>query len=457
MKPTLAAVLLGFCLTAGASVADELPGRTGASAGAAPPQSPAPAGAPAVSRVAALQPPVSSPESPFAPSTPPLAPAPQGAPAAPMMIADGPASWSGFACQPRGGPLARAWVSGEYLLWWIKGAGAPPLVTANPAGTPRDLAGVLPGATVLYPGNSLDSNVRSGARFTGGFWFDDNQTLGVEGSFFFLGQQGTTFQTGVSTGDPVLGRPVFNPVLGREDAELVAYPGVLNGGVTVSSFTRLLGADGNLLYNVLCGPAFRLDLLGGYRYLRLEEGLGVTENLSVPAGSFAGSRIVVQDQFNTQNNFHGGQLGAKASYWRGRLGVDLFGKVALGVTQSTVNINGQTTFLVGTSAITQPGGLLALPTNMGRYHHNAFAVAPEATLRLGYRVTDYVQAFVGYTFLYVSDVARPGDQIDRVVNQSQIPQLTGPRPLSGPARPLPMFQSTDFWTQGINFGLEFRF
>jgi hypothetical protein len=54
-------------------------------------------------------------------------------------------------------------------------------------------------------------------------------------------------------------------------------------------------------------------------------------------------------------------------------------------------------------------------------------------------------------------VARPGDQIDRTVNPSQVPDVGGPRPLSGPARPLPTFQTADFWTQGINFGLEFRF
>jgi hypothetical protein len=348
-------------------------------------------------------------------------------------------------------------VSGEYLLWWIKGPAAPPLVTANPAGTPRDQAGVLPGAAVLWGGSGLDSRERSGGRFQGGVWLNDSRTLGLEGSFFFLGQEGTTFRTGVSTGDPVLGRPVFNVVTGKEDAELVAFPGVLNGGVTVSSSTRLLGAEGNLLGNLVCGGTYRVDFLGGYRYLRLEESLGVTEDLSVPAGGFAGSRIVVQDQFGTQNNFHGGQLGVRASFWRGRLRAELLGKVALGVTEATVNINGQTTFIAGGAATTQPGGLLALPTNIGRYHHDAFAVAPEATLRLGYRVTERVQAFVGYTFLYVSDVARPGDQIDRGVNRSQVPDVTGPRPLVGPARPLPILQETDFWTQGINVGLEFRF
>jgi hypothetical protein len=401
MKPVQAAVILLFGLAAGAGTAGEIPDRpVNSDSDLVGTRAPGAAGGSAVTRVAVLQTPSGSPDSPFVPGAPPAPPA-----ATPIMPEASPMFQEGFAglrstaCQPRGGPPARAWVSAEYLLWWIKGPGAPPLVTASPAGTPRDLAGVLPGAAVVYPGNSIDSNIRSGGRFTGGLWFDPSQMLGVEGSFFFLGQRGTTFQTGESNGDPILSRPIFNPVLGRGDAELVAFRGVLNGGVTTTTFARLLGADGNALFNVLCGPSFRLDLLGGYRYLRLEEGLGVTENLSVPAGLFAGNRFVVQDQFSTRNNFNGGQLGAKASFWRGRLGVDVFGKVAQGTTSSTVTINGQTAFLTGTSAVTQPGGLLALPTNIGTFHHDSFAVVPEVTVRLGYRVTERVQAFVGYTFL----------------------------------------------------------
>ena len=68
-------------------------------------------------------------------------------------------------------------------------------------------------------------------------------------------------------------------------------------------------------------------------------------------------------------------------------------------------------------------------------------------------MTDGIRAYVGYTFLYLSNVSRAGSQIDPVVNSSQIP----PGTLMGAARPAFIRQDTDFWAKGINFGLEIRF
>jgi hypothetical protein len=79
-------------------------------------------------------------------------------------------------------------------------------------------------------------------------------------------------------------------------------------------------------------------------------------------------------------------------------------------------------------------------------------VAPEAGLDLGYQLTPNLRVQVGYTFLYLSSVARAGDQIDRGIDSVQ---LTGvPSPFGRPAfRP----NRTDFWAQGINVGASFRF
>jgi hypothetical protein len=54
-------------------------------------------------------------------------------------------------------------------------------------------------------------------------------------------------------------------------------------------------------------------------------------------------------------------------------------------------------------------------------------------------------------------VVRPGDQIDRVVNPTQLPLSAAASQLIGPARPVPVLRDTDFWAQGINFGVEFRY
>ena len=80
-------------------------------------------------------------------------------------------------------------------------------------------------------------------------------------------------------------------------------------------------------------------------------------------------------------------------------------------------------------------------------------------LRLGVNIGDNVRVYVGYEILWLNNVARPGDQIDRNINTTQV----GPGPggivptLTGPALPVALFRTTDFWAQGLNFGVEVRY
>ena len=83
-------------------------------------------------------------------------------------------------------------------------------------------------------------------------------------------------------------------------------------------------------------------------------------------------------------------------------------------------------------------------------------VIPSLEVKLSYFFTPRWRLFVGYDFLYWSQVVRPGNQLDRNVNLTQSP-VFGTGVLSGPASPVPLFNRTDFWAQGINLGLEFRF
>jgi hypothetical protein len=360
-------------------------------------------------------------------------------------------------CTDQGGTF---WFSGEYLLWWIKSAQLPPLVTTSPAGTPRAAAGVLgvPGTTTLFGGDSLDLEERSGGRFTLGYWLDDEQCLGLEGSFFFLGERSIGFMD-ASGGNPILARPFTDAVTGAQASELVAFPGVVSGGIAVRDTSRLYGADLNLRAALCRGCNWRLDVLGGFRYFNLEENIAIMENLTIaPTAPLAGSGIMLTDSFTTHNNFYGGQLGLDLEWRRGRWSLHLMDKIALGDMHEVVNINGGTTFVpVGGPAITQTGGFYALPSNIGRREQDRFAVLDEAGVKLGYQVTDHMTAFVGYSFLYASSVVRPEKQIDTTVNTSQLPSVMGPGTLVGPARPIFTFRPTDFWAQGVNFGLEFRY
>jgi hypothetical protein len=353
-------------------------------------------------------------------------------------------------------PAGRFWVSGEYLLWWIRDTNLPPLVTAGPPAS----GGILgkPGTVTLF-GGSTDNEERSGGRFRAGYWLDERQTLGIDGSYFFLGSRSVDFTAG-NAGGVVISRPFFNVTPGAEDAELVSVPGRVAGTVAVNLSSRLQGAELNGICNLCCGCRGRVDLLAGFRYLELREGLGIGEDLSVnPAVPLlGGTAFGVHDQFSTRNSFYGGQIGTKAEIWSGKLFANVRGMVALGGTDQVVDVSGSTLIASpGLAPTVGVGGLLALPTNSGHFTRDQLTFVPEVGINVGYQVTEQLRAFVGYSFLYWSSVDRPGDQIDRAVNPSQLPSAGGTPMLVGAARPAPVLRDTDFWAQGINFGLEFRY
>jgi hypothetical protein len=363
------------------------------------------------------------------------------------------------------GPHGCVWFRGEYLLWWTKNGPVPPLVTTSPAGTPSGSAGVLglPTTTVLVGNSNLDFDERSGARFTAGFWFDDCQKHGFEASYFFLGRRDDNF-TLTSGGVPILTRPFVNALTGTEVSEITAFPGLASGNLQVLTSSRLQGAEANYLCNLCCNcccdRGYRVDLLAGFRYLELDESIAIAESVRVSPSSpvLPGDEVHVFDKFSTHNDFYGGQLGIRGEWWWDRFFVNACAKVAIGDTHEVVVREGSTTIITpagGTEVF--PSGLLVLATNRGRVSRDEFGVVPEATLNVGYQLTPNLRAFAGYTFLYWSHVARPGDQIDRTLNVNLIPTSTTFGTPGGPARPSPEIKSTDFWAQGINVGLELRF
>ena len=369
------------------------------------------------------------------------------------------------ACRVDGccGDDSRFFASAEYLVWWNKGNHLPPLVTAGSAGdllAPGVSAGALdrPGTVILFGNSEADASVRSGGRFMAGWWFGDEHCLGIEGGGFFLGRQTDDF-TATSLGTPLLARPFFNVLLNRQDAEFVAEPGnpavpgvaarsALGGTVFASAASTFWGAEANLRTRLWCGACGNLDLIGGYRYLGLDDTLTVSESLVSldPTVPFTFSGV---DSFQAKNRFNGGQLGLKGEWCWNRWSLDGKAIVAIGNVSEEVDVLGSKVMNGAVSAgdlLTQSG------TNIGVHRRNRFAWSPEVGLNLGYRFTDHVRAFVGYDFLYLSDVVRAGQQVNLAVNPNPLGGMTG-----GPAQPAFIFHPSDFWAQGVNFGLEFRY
>jgi Putative beta barrel porin-7 (BBP7) len=353
----------------------------------------------------------------------------------------------------------RVWADAEVLLWWLRPGNLPPLVTASPAGTTPANVGVLgaPGTTILFGGSGANGGMSTGGRFTIGYWLDCDQTCGIEAYYFQLASITQRFN---SLGMPNVGRPFVNALVGQSDAQLVSFSGLVNGSVRADASTSsFLGAGVLARHNLCCGCGYRLDALAGYRFLSLADRVGVAENLTStdPTQTFAplGTNINVLDQFRAANQFHGADIGVTGEIQRGIWSLGGTARVALGATLEHVDIAGATTVTVpGFAPLTSPGGLLALSSNSGVHNRSVFAVVPEFRARLGCQISPRLRVFAGYTFLYWSQVVRAGDQIDLVVNPALLPPAT---PGASPSRPAFSFQGTNFWAQGIDLGLEFRF
>ena len=346
------------------------------------------------------------------------------------------------------------WGSAEHLLWWIKKDRVPPLVTAGGNGVSG-----APGTRVLVDDLNFADDFRQGGRFTLGYQFESAPVIGVEASYFFL-PDGQTEASFSSNGNPVLGRPYIDVKTGMPAATLISSPGIAVGSVAVGVSTWLSGAETNMFARLVSSDQFRLIALGGFRFLSLDDDLTIDEQFKVADSvpGFGGNRVTLQDEFCADNRFYGGQLGLKASAQRSVVTIDLVGKIALGGMQQLVNINGATNVLRPNGSTTVfKGGLLALRSNIGSHERNELAFVPEVGVNIGLQLTRRLKACVGYSFLWVSTVARAGEQIDPVVNVTQFPILSGNGPLVGPARPAMKFAETDFWAHGLNFGFELRY
>ena len=78
-------------------------------------------------------------------------------------------------------------------------------------------------------------------------------------------------------------------------------------------------------------------------------------------------------------------------------------------------------------------------------------------MKLGFAVTQNIQSFVGYNFLYLNNSLRPGNQIDSNINPTQQAFFNPPGTPVGPAAPVPSFMRSSFVAQGVNFGVAFKY
>jgi hypothetical protein len=366
------------------------------------------------------------------------------------------------------------WFRGEYLFAWVRGAQLPPLLATSPAGTSQAL--VPANSTVAFGDERVNDGLRSGFRVRAGGYLDESRRCAIELRFFFLESQSDGGSVGVppdaagGAGGLIASRPFINALNGALAAELVTFPGLLAGDATVdASSSNFYGGDAVFRKTLCCScpddcdaPGYRVDFLAGYRFLYFDDGVSITERLAPLAPQFLpGTRIVLRDDFTANNQFHGGVVGLFAECCRGPWLFEVSPRVSVGQTSRQVKINGFTAVTApGAAPSLRQGGLLAQSSNIGRHQFNEVGFVPEVDVAVGYRVSQNLRLYAGYTFLYWPEVARAGEQIDLVVNPNLIPgSLAGPvaGPVAGPARPAVLRNTSDVWVQAITLGAELRF
>jgi hypothetical protein len=367
------------------------------------------------------------------------------------------------------GPLGPKWDSDEYVLWWLKPMALPNLLIGG-RGPGVPLAG-QPDSTILI-GGETKAQEHSGGRFMVGWAVDACQTIGIEFGYFFLGSRSYTqaIASVGGAGDWNLARPFVSPITGTEHSFRVAEVGLSSGRFEMVASSRVQGAEVNAMSHLWAGGQFRFDGLLGFRFLQVNEGLRIAQRTNEVDNNFYilgfpvdqpppyrpyVSVIDIVDQIDGHNIFYGGQIGLRADWSHGPVFVETISKVAFGQTNEVVKISGVQVVHNDGVPTSGPTGFYGQPTNSGRFTSSVFAVVPEVTVRTGWQYK-HSRWFVGYNFLYLSRLARPGDQIDeRLFPPSRNFGLTE---LRAPTHhPQFRFQQSDFWAQGLVLGAELRY
>lgn len=371
----------------------------------------------------------------------------------------------------------RLYFSFEYLLLFVnKDALYTPLVTTTTADPPditRNFGAFYQRDTVsLFGGDGLSHGGLNGARFT--FGMAPEYFLPFEFSIYGVdGSKKSKFASD-EDGFPMLARPVTAANLPRnqEVSYLASFPNLARGGVFVGTRTKFWGLDANVfaepLVNILDFNGYAVDLTFGFRYLSEMEDLRITSSVhsldrrllvNFNGGVIGQEDIVgVKDVFITQNVFRGGTIGSRATFGIGPFNVEFKGNLGLGLTYSTIRNSGSTTlYQANGPSVTLPGGILAVPSNSGKYTQDTFTVIPQGAINLELPLTTFLRVWAGYDVMYWSHVARPAAQVNKNIDVRQVVSDIDYSPAVTVTRPAFQFQTTDLWIQGLTAGFAITY
>ncbi len=316
-------------------------------------------------------------------------------------------------------PLGRWWINTSFEFAWVPARRAPTTIRLR---VPDGAGGTIPGPVLPVAGLST-GQFQGGFGLSGGRWFDAANTRGFDASFLFVSGGDRTFD-GFAPAMLVL----FPNGPDRSAPQVVVFPSntPILGIFPTTLSTWYTSADVNYRQNIYCGPNVRLDALAGYRFAFLQDEIYLGQPPDGSHNDYQRNRISVT------NPFHGGQVGLASEYHAGNWYVGGTAKVAFGAVTPDVCASG---LFVGAEGATASGGYARLAT-LADTNRSQFAVLPLLNVTLGRQIREQGRVFVGYSFQYLSRVARLGDVLDSTATAVQF---------------------TNFWVQSFNVGLELRY
>lgn len=256
----------------------------------------------------------------------------------------------------------------------------------------------------------------------------------------------------------------------------------LEEGVNLISASSLFpGASANFNNSVFTAAAGPTPILID----RIDNGFnGLGPNISTivrTSSSVTTVNLNIFDQIKTINNFYGTNLGLYQQLNHGRWSFGLTAKLGLGVMHQAVHIDGysnlQTTASTTTNTLVVRQGAVVLNNNantfnfqnnivrgglynqansIGIYQRNQFGVLPEFNFRIAYSLSSSITTFVSYNAMFLNGVVRAPSLVTGQVNPALQPTSAEFGNLTRPQQ-TDKFPSTDYWLQGITFGLSIRF
>lgn len=406
-----------------------------------------------------------------------------------------------------GPPPIRYYANFECLLWNIRDASLPSLVSNVPVG----VINVVSTDTFISPNgtsttsiqnnlipltllnnptvphqNSIDLGEHKGGRLTFGWWFDDDLDCGIEASAFILEKRSQNFRntsvntsnqltldTGVNDRTFVLPADGNTPTL--TSSTPIAFPAQAQAELRGTIWTEFMGAELNVRTSGYEYGILTFGSLMGARYLQFEEGLSVNNQVTlsqlqvtrgvgtngdvgvVRSAPFLPITFSTNDDIRTHNYIIAPQVGLKAEAYYWGFFFNAQGKVALGANIQEIETIGITTQTSSNFVLNNAmGGLLSGPSDQNDLTRVRISIIPEINLKLGYDCGERFRFWIGYDALYMQHVIRPGEQTSYTTLNTNV-SVGDNEGLLTVTQPTIRFSDLDVWVQGINFGVELHY